>query len=103
LGPLTIHLFAEDPDPGSGVSRTLYSIDSQEPLQYVAEGFQALAGEHLYTYWSLDIAGNQENQKHTMIATIPENAIPILTTIILTIILLHQLLPSPRQRPIIIR
>ncbi len=54
--PLTIHLSAEDPEPGSGVSKTFYSIDSQDAHEYQSEGFAALEGEHLYTYWSVDYA-----------------------------------------------
>jgi hypothetical protein len=93
--PLTTQLFTEDPEPGSGVSKTFYSIDSQDALEYRLDGFQALEGEHLYTYWSLDSAGNSESKKQALIKVeIPEAFIPILAGMVL----LHQLLSLRKQR-----
>jgi len=56
--PVTIHLFATDPEPSSGIFKTFYRIDSSSAAEYPIDGFQALEGDHNYTFWSVDLAGN---------------------------------------------
>jgi len=93
--PLTVQLFAEDPEPGSGISKTFYSIDSQDALEYRPDGFLALEGDHLYTYWSLDNAGNSELKRQALIRVeITESLLAIFAGLVLV----HQLLSSRRQR-----
>lgn len=93
--PLTVYLLAQDPEPGSGIYKTYYAIDSQDPLEYRPDGFLALEGDHVYTYWSLDTAGNCELKKQALIKVgIPEASLPMFAGSIA----LLQLLSLVRQR-----
>lgn len=55
-----IELDAEDPRPGSGVSAIFYSVDAEGYKKYYYP-IDALEGEHNYSYFSVDNAGNVEN------------------------------------------
>ena len=82
--PVTIYLLAEDPEPGSGLYKTYYSIDLQDPAEYSPTGFRALEGDHLYAYWSVDAAGNCEAKKQAQIrVAIPETSVAALAAAIL--------------------
>jgi hypothetical protein len=72
--PVIIQLAATDPDPGSGVDVTYLSIDSSSPVVYTG-GILALDGDHTYTYWSRDLAGNLEEASQARIIIVNEVAL----------------------------
>jgi hypothetical protein len=77
--PVTVRLTAHDPEPGSGLFKTYYAIDSSEPMEYPIDGFPALEGGHVYSYWSLDNAGNCGARQQAFIeVAIPEGILPLL-------------------------
>lgn len=77
--PLFVQLQAFDPHPGSGIHRTYYMIDSSGPMEYPPDGFLALEGDHVYSYWSVDRAGNCEAMREAWIrVAIRDSAAPIM-------------------------
>jgi hypothetical protein len=50
-------------DGGSGVARTLYTIDGAEQHTYASAVTIATPGDHTVTYWSVDKSGNEETHK----------------------------------------
>jgi hypothetical protein len=81
-----IRLLAQDPTPGSGVNEIYYAIDSSGPLPYPADGFLAPVGQHTYTYWSTDRAGNTEIPKEKAILVVAEAAMPPLALLVLAVV-----------------
>lgn len=72
--PVTVHLTASDPSPGSGVAHTYYTLDGGPQTERTSVTVPAPAdhsgdGTHTITYWSVDKAGNVEDP-HTCTVTI---------------------------------
>ncbi len=92
--PVIIRLSGRDPSPGSGINKTYYSINGSPPVEYPIDGFPALEGDHLYSYWSVDAAGNAESRQEARIkARISE---PVLLCLVPLVFFLAFLLkPGP--------
>ncbi|MGY5859844.1 MAG: carboxypeptidase regulatory-like domain-containing protein, partial [Candidatus Thorarchaeota archaeon] len=67
VSPVTISLSATDPIPGSGVSYTMYCIDSGIWTTYTEPFYLDIEGYHSILYYSVDYAGNKEVDKCTTI------------------------------------
>jgi len=72
--PVTVHLTASDPSPGSGIAHTYYTLDGGSQTEGTSVTVAAPAdhsgdGTHTITYWSVDKAGNVEDP-HTCTVTI---------------------------------
>jgi len=84
--PVVIQLAATDPDPGSGIDVTYLSIDSSTPVVYTG-GVLALDGDHTYTYWSRDIAGNAEEARQARIVIVNELALLAMLSLCAAVVL----------------
>jgi len=71
--PIIIQLTATDHDPGSGVDKTYFAVDSSPPIEYMG-GVLAVDGDHTYTSWSIDRAGNVEDTRRARVIVIDEIA-----------------------------